>query len=169
MARKSAEREFEQISTFIFKDHRAEGKVFLELNRQKNDRAVAIVGGAFLQTVLLDALQGHLRGDKSTFEKIFNPGKPVGDFGAQAELAYMLSLCDRSIRDDFLTVGRIRNWFAHKLDIEKFDMSLVLQECNKLKNVLPNTVLGDEPYTPRGRFIGCIATVAGKLRMGADW
>ena len=74
MARKSAEHAFEQISMFVFKDHRAEGKVLLELNRQKNDRAVAIVGAAFLQTVLLDALQSHLRGDKPTFEKIFNPG-----------------------------------------------------------------------------------------------
>ena len=170
MARKSSsDREFEKVSLFVFQDHKVEGKVLLELNNQENDRAVAIVGAAFLQTVLLSVVQEHLRGDKSTFEKIFNPGKPVGDFGVQAELAYLLSLCDRSMRDDFLTIGRIRNWFAHKLNVDRFDMSLVLQECNKLKNVLPSTVMGEQPTTPRGQFIWCIATISGKLRMGPDW
>ena len=81
----------------------------------ENDRAVAIVGPAFLDTLLTDMLVNFLVDDPKEVARVMEPDAPLGTFSAKVALAYCLGLIGETIKADLRLVGKIRNTFAHQL------------------------------------------------------
>jgi hypothetical protein len=88
---------------------------------QNSDRIVAILGGAMLDDSLRNALELRLRPAKSTNDKLFGIGGPLGNTGPKIDLAYQLYMFEKPMLDAMHGLTEIRNLFAHRLDMTFFD------------------------------------------------
>ena len=82
---------------------------------EKNERAAAIVGAAYLDTLLENILINFFVDDEQEVGKLLGVERPLGTYGSRTTVAYCLGLIGKTIRDDLRLVGKIRNRFAHDL------------------------------------------------------
>ena len=82
---------------------------------EENDRALAIVGGAFLDTLLENILIEFLVDDEKEVGELLQYDGPMGTYSGRIRAAYCLGLLRKTVRDDLRLVGKIRNRFAHDL------------------------------------------------------
>jgi len=99
---------------------------------EKNERAAAIVGGAFLDTLLEHILLGFLAEDENEVRRLLDPDQPLGAYGGRVRVVYCLGLIGKIVRDDLRFVGKIRNRFAHDLHAS-FDDESIRFWCHSLK------------------------------------
>lgn len=104
----------------------------LLFQEEKNERAAAIVGAAFLDTLLENILINYFRDDNKEAEHLLGTDRPIGTFGSRASLVYCLGLINKVIRDDLRLVGKIRNRFAHDLNVS-FNDDPIRTWCFSLK------------------------------------
>jgi hypothetical protein len=110
-------------------------KALEEIEQTKSDRATAIVGAAFLEGDLRNAIEARLRADENIVNKMFKPSGPLGPFEAKADLGFLLNIYDKDVHDDLITMGTIRNRFAHWRVPIKFDSKEIKKHCGELKLV----------------------------------
>lgn len=99
---------------------------------EENDRAIAIVGAAFLDTLLEHILVNFLADDEKEVKKLLQYDQPLGTYGNRITMAYCLGLIGKTIRDDLRLAGRIRNRFAHDL-YASFDDEKIQSWCKSLR------------------------------------
>src|SRR5262245_58109216 len=92
------------------------------------DRVLAIVGAAYLDSILEDLLRAAFIENKQEADILLAPQGALGSNGSRYQLAYCLGLIDKELRDDLKTVARIRNAFAHRYDARSFEHA----DCEKL-------------------------------------
>jgi DNA-binding MltR family transcriptional regulator len=80
-----------------------------------SDRAVAIVGPAFLDTLLTQMLVNFLVDDDKEVLRVLQPEGPLGTFGSKVSACYCLGLIGEIVKGDLRLVAKIRNRFAHDL------------------------------------------------------
>jgi hypothetical protein len=79
---------------------------------EENDLALAIVGGAFLDTLLENILIEFLVDDEKEVGELLRHEGPLGTYSGKVRAAYCLGLLRKPVRDDLRLVGKIRNRFA---------------------------------------------------------
>jgi hypothetical protein len=99
---------------------------------EKNERAAAIVGAAFLDTILEHILIAFMVDDEREVPKLLGIERPLATYGSRTTLAYCLGLIPRTIRDDLRLIGKIRNRCAHDLRAS-FDEEPIRTWCLSLK------------------------------------
>lgn len=99
---------------------------------EASDRAVAIVGPAFLDTLLSDMLANFLIDDKNEVKRLMQPEGPIGTFGAKVSTCYCLGLIGETIKSDLRIVAKVRNRFAHDLRADFSDAQIV-NWCSSLR------------------------------------
>jgi len=77
-----------------------------------NDRSLAIVGAALVESSLTYLIESYLIDDKSKVDIFIN-----NDFSSKIQLAYCLGLISKDEYNDFNCIRKIRNLFAHKLSV----------------------------------------------------
>jgi hypothetical protein len=82
-------------------------------HRDGNDRALAVVGGAFLELLLENILVTFLVDDEKEVGALLN--RSLATYANRVQACYCLGLIDAMVRDDLAAVGKIRNRFAHDL------------------------------------------------------
>lgn len=82
---------------------------------ETNDRAMVIVGAAFLDTQLEHIITNFLVDDEKEIHNLLRPDQTLGTYGGKTRLAYCLGLIGRNLRNDLRLIGKIRNKFAHDL------------------------------------------------------
>lgn len=85
------------------------------------DRVIAIVGAAYLDSLLEELFRAIFVGDKEEADRLLEPDRALGSNGARYQLAYCLGLIEKHERDDLKMIARIRNAFAHKYHVRSFD------------------------------------------------
>lgn len=109
----------------------------------KRDREVAILAGAFLDSLLADLISLRLRDDRKEVEDFVGldaDGRaPVGSFGARIQLAYLLSLIDKSTMQSLRLIKDVRNLFSHHVSVG-FGDERVVAKIRKLVQIF-----GDDP------------------------
>lgn len=91
---------------------------FHELFNQRaviDERAIAIIGAAFLDSMLEDILTCFMVDDDKESKKLLNYDQPMGTFSGRITAAYCLGLICKTVRDDLGIIAKIRNKFAHEL------------------------------------------------------
>ncbi len=73
---------------------------------EKNERAAAIVGAAFLDTILEHILIAFLIDDEREVPKLLGIERPLAPYGSRTTLAYCLGLIPKTIRDDLRIIGK---------------------------------------------------------------
>ncbi len=99
---------------------------------EPNDRAIVIVGAAFLDTLLEHLLIAFLIDDEKEIGKLLHYDQALGTYGGRATMAYCLGLINKTVRDDLRLVGKIRNEFAHNL-YASFKDERTKSWCSELK------------------------------------
>jgi hypothetical protein len=95
-----------------------------------DERAVAIVGATFLDDMLEHMLVTFMVDDEKEKKSLIDG--PLGTFSARVTATYCLGLVCKTVRDDLRTVGKIRNKFAHQLEVS-FDVEPIRCWCRSLK------------------------------------
>ena len=122
-------------------------EMMLEFSRlfdygEASDRAVAIVGPAFLDTLLCDTLIEFMVDDEKQVRRLLDPEGPLGTYGSRITACYCLGLIGPIIASDLRIVGKIRNQFAHDLCADFSDQK-ISQWCRALR--WHKEVLADPP------------------------
>lgn len=99
---------------------------------EASDRAGAIVGSAFLETLMNEMLGNFLVDDEREVRRFLQPEGPLGTFGGKISACYCLGLIDETVKDDLRLVAKIRNRFAHELRVD-FSDPQISQWCNALR------------------------------------
>jgi hypothetical protein len=137
---------------------------------QKSDRIVAIVGGSILDDSLRRTLELRMRksadGEKDIAEKLFRIGGPLGNLEPKIDLAYLLYIFDKPMRNALYGLTKIRNFFAHNLvaDMSSADkkfieamglLTLHKSEAHYLNPITlkPSEYAVETPDEPRDVFI----------------
>jgi hypothetical protein len=155
----------------------------IEMDTQ-TDRSAAILGGAFIDLALEDAIKTLLADKKvknegTLFELLFNTANsPLSSFSAKIDLALALELIGPHTYDDLHIIRRIRNEFAHHLNIKDepglgltFNSQSMVARCNNL------WIPKNDPYAkssqklrekahldqPRGQYTFAIFAINGLL------
>jgi hypothetical protein len=108
-------------------------RVFVGLFQdEKNERAAAVVGGAFLDTILEHIIVNFLVDDEKEVERLLSPEQALGTYGSRVRFVYCVGLIGKIVRDDLRLVGKIRNRFAHDLEVS-FEDEPIRSWCRSLK------------------------------------
>jgi DNA-binding MltR family transcriptional regulator len=99
---------------------------------EASNRAVAIVGPAFLDTLLSDILIEFMVDDDREVNKLLQPDGPLGTYGSRVTACYCLGLIGGIVTSDLRLVGKIRNRFAHELRAD-FSDPKISQWCRALR------------------------------------
>ena len=110
-----------------------------EYSKDGNDKSVALLTSAMLDTFLRETIRAHiivgnpaLQYDE-TADIFFSMNAPLSSFSAKIDLSYLLGICDNDARHDLNIIRRIRNAFAHAVIPITFETDEVAKECKKLK------------------------------------
>ena len=89
--------------------------------RDAEDRVMAVVGAAYLDSILEQLLRAAFLNDEAEADRLLAPDRPIGANGARYQLAYCLGLIDADQRDDLKTIAKVRNLFAHDYSIASLE------------------------------------------------
>jgi DNA-binding MltR family transcriptional regulator len=85
------------------------------------DRVLAVVGAAYLDSLLEELFRAVFIGDRNEADSLLAPDRALGSNGSRYQLAYCLGLINKEQRDDLKMIAKIRNAFAHRYDVRSFD------------------------------------------------
>ena len=143
-------------------------KVFKEIH-DDSDRAAAITGVAYFEEILVLAITARLV-DLSNTRKdaLFNEEKgPLNTFYARVLMGYALGLYGPKTFADLNKIRNIRNKFAHRPGISKFDHPTVSRLCNDLftaANVRATmNPRADPSGTPRALYLDSLLEIGARL------
>jgi mannitol operon repressor len=133
--------------------------------RRESDRGLALIGAAFIDEKLAEALQAFFCKDAS--ELLHGKNAPLGSFSARIEACHALALIEDIERNDCDYIRRIRNEFAHKVISTSFREGRIFDLCANLKSDLPEPGLKHDAPA-RFRFQNAVVTMASRLFYRAE-
>ena len=147
---------------------------YLEIFQDETDRACAVLGAAHLDYLLAKAIEVHLpRGSEMADQLLFNPEAPIGTFSSRINMAFALDIISQETRAYLHTIRRIRNDFAHKMEIHSFDEDQrIIHQCNSLHIGIKQVKSYPEPHKsdlqkPRKLFEMTVISIQDDLRLRA--
>lgn len=98
-------------------------------------RAAAVVGLALVHSRVATLVAEKFPSNGSTKKQLFRENGPLAGYDIQTRMAYAFGIIsDRALRD-CQRMGRVRNLFAHNLEVVDFDHPLVAPDCLGLELV----------------------------------
>lgn len=126
----------------------------------ESDRASAIVGAAWLDEILAKLLKNFLIKDTVSSRLLGESGHgPLSTFANRVNVSYSLGLLTKEERLNLLSVGKIRNLFAHRIQRSSFSNQKMARETEKLTIGKRWTGRAEET-TPRDLFTATVASLA---------
>jgi hypothetical protein len=127
-------------------------------NETQTDRAVAIIGAAYVDLVLRTAITAKLLPDDKLMEELFENRGPLQEFGSRIQVAFAFRVCGAAAHHDLRTIKDIRNAFAHSAEAMDFDHQDITRLCETLWYPKRISYRNDpNPRTPRQQYIRAIA------------
>jgi len=131
-----------------------------------NDRAAAILGGSYVESLLGRALAKVLRPHPGSQDELLEGGlAPLGSLHARILMCQRLGLIDDGLARVLQIIRRIRNDFAHELDDMTFESPGVRSRVRSLIELLPRLpqVQDASGQPPAVQFAIAVGLVAGVL------
>lgn len=101
-------------------------------DHKSDDRAMVIVGAAFLDTLLEHILIAFLVDDEKEVGELLRYDQPLGTYGGRVRATYCFGLIPKVVRADLSLVGKVRNKFAHDL-YASFEDANIISWCAGLQ------------------------------------
>jgi mannitol operon repressor len=142
------------------KEHLGKNTLLFEELTQGSDRAVAILGGAYVDEALVEAIRLRMKKCEET-DWLVGMNGPLGTFKSRICLSYSLGIIGENTFKDMEIIRDIRNDFAHKTIIENskhlhdnltFSSQRISSLCFNLSS--PQSVLRHKPREePKLRYV----------------
>lgn len=113
----------------------------------KSDRALVITIGSILDTQLESLLKSFLIKDNKRDEKLFNNNSPLSNFSSKISMCYYLGIISKYEYEALEIIRKIRNIFAHEIEIKKLEDSQSIRDLCKILNI------PEDIYIPDNFFI----------------
>lgn len=113
----------------------------------KSDRALVITIGSILDTQLEFLLKSFLIKDNKRDEKLFNNNSPLSNFSSKISMCYYLGIISKYEYEALEIIRKIRNIFAHEIEIKKLEDSQSIRDLCKILNI------PEDIYIPDNFFI----------------
>jgi hypothetical protein len=133
--------------------------VLNEIDRpEQSDHGVALVGAAYVDLVLQEAITYRLPNqDSQVLEEMFGDRGALQPFGARIQLGYLLGIYSSAGLKDLRAIKDIRNAFAHSANALAFDNPDIKQVTTGLHYQQKVQYSGKpRPETSRERFVRTI-------------
>lgn len=99
-----------------------------------SDRVTAIVSAAYIETHLTDLIRERMNGlTPEISNRMFGDFGYLNEFARKLDLAFALQILPAMLFEDARLIGRIRNKFAHRLEVDSFEHEKVRDIVDKLK------------------------------------
>jgi len=126
----------------------------------ESDRAVVIVGAAWVEEALGDSVTSFLEAHADAHKRLFSGAGPLASFSAKIDLARLLGLMTDSIRSDLHKIREIRNEFAHSIANKQDHTKLSFTASHVRDKCLALNCVAQEAHTdPRVAFTRACATL----------
>ena len=112
-------------------------------------RSAAILSGAIVESRLETALKQSFHRDTKMTDELFGISGAIGSFSTKVKLGFLIGMYSLKARKELETITKIRNLFAHKLDVINFDgqqikamannLTLCYTESFTITNLVPRT------------------------------
>lgn len=112
--------------------------LILSSDRMESPLHCALLLNAQLESALVALLSSAMI-DGETTRQMFEEGGTLGELSSCAKLAYTLGLIHKNVYRNAITLGRIRNRFAHSRTKIDFDDEVISNLCNNLLVVKKST------------------------------
>lgn len=86
-----------------------------------SDRAAAIVGASLIENQLEERMLRSLHPTEALCKELFHPSGPLGAFGSKIRLAQLVGFISETVARDIQLIAKIRNRFAHDMELRSFD------------------------------------------------
>jgi DNA-binding MltR family transcriptional regulator len=96
-------------------------------------RAAAILWPIIVEKRIDALFMMALRPDEKIKNELFRPSGALGSYAVKTQLAYLLGWMGEDVFKDLLTISKIRNRFAHNLDVKDFDDQQIAAWLNNLR------------------------------------
>lgn len=106
---------------------------FLEKFKSESERGVALAVCARLDVKIEEFLRETMVNDPKHVDSVFKPDAPLGSFGTRSRLCFLLGYITEVTYKDLKTIGDIRNEFAHKMEINSFNINSIKNKCLTLQ------------------------------------
>lgn len=109
----------------------------------KSDRALVITIGSILDTQLESLLKRFLIKDNKRDEKLFNNNSPLSNFSSKISMCYYLGIISKYEYEALEIIRKIRNIFAHEIEIKKLEDSQSIRDLCKTLNIPEDIYIPD--------------------------
>jgi DNA-binding MltR family transcriptional regulator len=124
----------------------------------QTDRGVAIVGTAWVEEAIGEALHNLLDKDQKSWLRLFGASGPLSTLSAKIDLARLLGLMTGTIKSDLHILRDIRNEFAHQIAHKTTHVKLAFSSAHIKDKCLALRCVAHEKHTnPREAFIRACA------------
>ena len=123
----------------------------------QTDRGAAIVGAALMDEKLRQVLTACFVSGLSArdlAEMFDGPSAPLGTYGAKCRLGRAIGLYGAELERELRIIGRIRNRFAHDLQISEFSDPQIAPLCADLRGYRAVRIERDGTRTPLAEYRG---------------
>lgn len=96
-------------------------------------RAAAILWPIIVEKRIDNLFTMALRPDEKVKNELFRPSGALGSYAVKTQLAYLLGWMGEDIFKDLLTISKIRNRFAHNLEVKDFTDQKISAWLNNLR------------------------------------
>ncbi|WP_433752291.1 hypothetical protein [Paenibacillus amylolyticus] len=130
----------------------------IELSKE-SDRGCVLLAASYLDNCLKDLLEANCIDDKDGFNDLCNGTSPLASFSGKIELCYLLGLISPDAKRYLHLIRKIRNDFAHSMEIISFSTERVANRCRNLRmEAFPKDM-----DSPRDIFMTASFGIAGYL------
>jgi DNA-binding MltR family transcriptional regulator len=150
----------------------ADTQQFFEILNDKSDFAVILIAAGYLDAAVAGLLAKAFCDEEIAVKLLESPTAALSGFGARVDLAYAIGLIRSVIRDDLLTVAKIRNRCAHNHLRLNFEDAAIRDLVGNLKYLA--AMAGDSPpafvamaNTPRSKFALTVTLISQRLIVDA--
>ena len=138
-----------------------------------NDRTAAIVAAGFVEHNLAVAILTRLRELTPDQQKTIFEGQyaVLNAFSAKIQIGFALGLLNVDVKKDLDALRRVRNEFAHRLDVRSFDHDDVKDECDSLIGPKYLAWAAHKPIVPkrRDKFLNTAAHLIDRFALEARY
>jgi hypothetical protein len=118
----------DEIHLDVYLANYREYEPFRVVVREETDRAAAILGAAYLDSLLEQLLRDYFIQD-AVVEELLGTDRPLCNFSARIDASFALGLVSTAVHRDLHFVRKIRNKFAHKIEVHTFEESPFRDLC----------------------------------------
>ncbi|AKS22863.1 MAG: hypothetical protein C75L2_00020044 [Leptospirillum sp. Group II 'C75'] len=103
------------------------------LNDPAHPRAAGVMWPTLVERRIDQLFEIGFRPDKKVHNELFQPSGALGSYAVKVRLAYMLGWFQKDFYEDLLLISKIRNRFAHEIEVKDFSESHIFSWLRNMK------------------------------------